>query len=190
VISSKSLSAKQFRAIVRARGYRLRDIAELWGLTPARLSQIAADPERPSHYEYALWGLPKKKLAALVMGRRQEAARALVEASEAEPQRSGAESVAIEPRDVWIVRESPGDHLPEGCEGIVQAVQYRDGEQQVSLHFPATDYAETFSVTYLNDPTCFLVATGRQVASRAGELPPEGVEGFLPQSVWFARRLA
>jgi hypothetical protein len=32
------------------------NISRLWGFTPARLSQIAADPNRPASFDFALWG--------------------------------------------------------------------------------------------------------------------------------------
>jgi hypothetical protein len=61
------------------------------------------------------------------------------------------------------VRDSPGVHLPERCEGTVQAVTLRAGLYHILLRFAATGYEEAFPVSYLQQPDCFLSATGRNV---------------------------
>jgi hypothetical protein len=67
----------------------------------------------------------------------------------------------IEPGDIWAVRESPGEHLPEGCEAEVTAVEVVDGVPSVSFLFE-TGETVTYPAEYVGGFECFLSATGRQ----------------------------
>ncbi len=145
---SGPLTAEQFRALARARGYTLAALARLWGLTRARVSQIAADPARPRHYDYALWGTPR---------RRGHAPRL---AAPRLPRASG-DARGLEVGEIFIVRESPGEHLPEGEEGVVTRLSGSPPPGRAHLSFGAGSYEENFEVPYLLSAACFLVRTGR-----------------------------
>lgn len=53
--------AHDFTKLIRAKGYTNVEVAERWGLSRVRLSQIAANP-KPIHYD-AVKGLPKRKVS-------------------------------------------------------------------------------------------------------------------------------
>jgi hypothetical protein len=141
------LSAEQFRALARLRGYSLAALARLWGLSRARVSQIAADPGRAAHYDFALRGTPRNSRRG---------------GSGAAPDRAlAARAAQLEIGEIFVVRESPGDHLPEGGEGVVAALSGRGERRYAQLCFEGGSYRESFEVAYLLSPLCFLVRTGR-----------------------------
>lgn len=160
----KSLSRREFQALIKERGYTQAEVAQLWGLSAMRVSQIARDPERAKHYDYALWGLPPKAIAAAVAARREHAARVSSLAAKTEP------SSAANASDIWaeieaigavyVVRSEQGEHLPEGCEGVVITRERRGDKAQVTIRFD-TGHVESLPVTYLRDSECFLAATGK-----------------------------
>ncbi len=49
---------KPFTKEVKAKGWRMKDVAKRWGITPRRMSQIATDP-KPIHWDAAA-GLPRR----------------------------------------------------------------------------------------------------------------------------------
>lgn len=51
----------EYTAAAKAKGWAMKDIAERWGVTPRRMSQIAADPKQKDWD--ALAGLPNLKEA-------------------------------------------------------------------------------------------------------------------------------
>jgi hypothetical protein len=152
------LTREEFIALARLRGYSLAAVARLWGISRSRMSQIAGDICRKSYWDYALWGLPSKSATARVESRRS---RSLASLGSTNVRRNRIESVEI--GDVWLVRDSPGDHLPEGAEGTVLTLTVREGEWRALICFPATAYKESYSLSYLSQPDCFLCATGRNL---------------------------
>ena len=163
------LTRQQFQAEIKRLGYTQDEVAKLWEMTPARLSQIARDPQRSPLYEYALWGLPSKRTAARVTERRTQAARALgaVKPPERAEDSQDVWTDLTAVRAVFVVREEQGEHLPEGCEGIVVARAGQGGACQVSIQFDS-GYHESYSLSYLKDPACFLSATGVMRAAEPG----------------------
>lgn len=160
------LTREEFIGLARLRGYSLAAVARLWGLSRSRISQIAADTHRPMHWDYALWGLPARNATARVEARRL---RLLPSLRDNGPRRHRFPSPPAlhEIGDIWLVRDSPGEHLLEGAEGIVQNLFVRDGDWHANLYFPATAYQESFTLTYLQSAHCFLVQTGRNARSDA-----------------------
>jgi len=167
-----ALTRNQFVRILKSRGYKLREVAELWGITAPGLTQISKNPNRKPVWDFALWALPERRHLARVLGRRLQLARA-IDASPTPssrrslrrqaPQTASSrirESALVEIDDVWAVKDAQGEHLPEGCEGYVYLIQERNGFQHAAIRF-TTGYEESFSVAYLTGPECFLVATGR-----------------------------
>lgn len=154
--AANALSAAEFRALVRLKGHSLASLARLWGLTRARLSQIAADPARAPHYAFALLGTPRAR------ARTRPAAPAAPAARAATTGLSGRVCLPdVEPGEVFVVRDSPGEHLPEGEEGVVTAVTCLRGSWLVQLRFTNADYEERYELPYLLSADCFLARTGR-----------------------------
>ena len=166
-----ALTAAEFKAVIKNRGYRMGEVAGLWNITPARLSQIARDLNHFPAYEFALWALVPKRIAAAVAVRRAQAAQQLV--AKVEAKANPAVAAASSMTDVWDdltelgsvfkVDVEQGEHLPEGCEGVVVKRERRDGDVHLLVRF-AGGHEESFPLSYLRDPSCFLVATGAQVA--------------------------
>ena len=168
------LSPTEFEAVIRMRGYSLSEVAARWGLSPARLTQIKADVLRSPRYEDALWGLPAKKLARAVTIRREHIAHRLAgERSAKDRKKIRREVPSFEPTflievgDIWAVARSPGEHLPEGCEGTIVAVERHESSARISFRF-VNGFTETIDQNYLLSPDCFLVATGKTVRVAAG----------------------
>ena len=166
------LTPNEFRALARHLGYRRADLAEVWGVTPPRVTQVMNDVERPLHWDLALWGLPPKRTAAKTFARRLALVSSFTRsdpedgdrdnngsASAANTDPLGGGEYAVEPGDVWVVRESPGDHLPEGCRGeVLRITPGRDGVD-VTFRFENGE-TDTYSLQYLDSFECFLSATG------------------------------
>ncbi len=70
------LEPEQFKAVIIGKGWKYREVAERWGITPVWLSNIARNPERPKHYDDAVLGLPVK----LNLRRNEKRRSALVDA--------------------------------------------------------------------------------------------------------------
>ena len=158
------LTPAQFLALVKAKGYRLVDLARLWNLSSARISQIVRDPERPAYLNYALWGLPTKSRADRVA---RERARAALDAERRFPSlrkqrkrslpgRAQTMSLPFQKGDGVCVLSAQGEHLPEGTRG---AVIERDRDS-AWIAFE-TSYVEKFSMAYLLSPSAFLMANGQ-----------------------------
>jgi len=165
------LTPHEFRAVARHLGYRRADLAEAWGVTPPRVTQVINDPERPLHWDQALWGLPPKRTAAKIFARRLALVSSLTRSDPEDSDRdnNGSASAAdtdaqrdeyaVEPGDVWVVRESPGDHLPENCRGeVLRITPGRDGFD-VTFRFENGE-TDTYSLQYLLSFECFLSDTG------------------------------
>jgi hypothetical protein len=160
----KPLTRRQFQGLIKKRGYTQAEVAKLFELSNVRLSQIARDPERAMHYDYALWGLPPKAIAAAVAARRELAVREY--SSAADSTRAPAphlQDIWSEIEDigaVYIVRSEQGEHLPEGCEGVVVTREVHGDTARVTIRFDS-GHSESFPVSYLRGPECFLAATGK-----------------------------
>lgn len=150
------MTPTEFRAVARARGYTLADLARLWQLSRARVTQIASDSGRAPVYELALWAVPPKRTAAAVQSRRRQFAAALAERMSP---RGTSTTWEIELQAVFMVGSEQGSHLPEGSRGYVDARERRRDGEHVHLRFD-TGYHEWFSTAFLKDPDCFLVETG------------------------------
>lgn len=160
----RPLTREEFIGVAKARGYTLAEVARAWGLTPTRVTQIAKDPERDLRDDFALWGLPTKRTAAAVALQRERLARQYAKTV----RQRGASPPPVQ-TDIWddltgvdcvfLVAAEQGEHLPVDCEGVVVAREHRDGELHVTIRF-RTGYSESFPLSFLKDPGCFLVATG------------------------------
>ena len=169
------MTRNQFVGILKERGWKLREVAELWEITAARLTQISKNPNRPAHWDYALWGLPRRHTLARVTGRRLQIARGLETPHRPSrrstnrpqpdifaPDTESSSGALVERGDVWAVRDGQGEHLPEGCEGFVYSIESHPNGTYAKLRFD-TGYEESFEVAFLTGPDCFLSPTGRVV---------------------------
>lgn len=155
-----SLTPVEFRALVTARGYSLAELGRIWGLTKGRMSQIASDEHRAPHFDLALWGTPVKANGIAAQGRRRRVIAGL-----ATPAPRVDE---IELGEVFMVANSPGEHLPEGALGIVQHVGGPRHQRVAHLVFTDWGYEESFEIAYLLAPMSFLIRTGRVVTELQG----------------------
>jgi len=157
----------QFDALFQVRGWTQAAVAERWGVTARRVSQIKFDSHRAPHWEDALWGLPERKKAHATDARRHQVVIAL--AREAAPtSTSDCNSDSDTPDlfypevgDEWTVRDSPGEHLPEGCAGMIASITLGTDGPEIAIRFD-NGYTEVFTSRYLFGLECFLSATGRK----------------------------
>lgn len=70
------LSPEQFKAVLFGKGWGITDLAKRWGITAAWLHNIARNPNRASHYDDAVMGLPAKQNLGRSAKRRQAMANA------------------------------------------------------------------------------------------------------------------
>jgi hypothetical protein len=159
----RPLTREEFIGVAAARGYTLAEVAKAWGITPSAVSQIAKKTDRDLRDDFALWGLPTRRTAAAVAVQRERLARQY-----AKPRRQRGAPPPVQ-TDIWdeltavdsvfLVSAEQGEHLPMDCEGVVVAREHRAGELHVTIRF-ATGYSESFPLSFLKDPGCFVVATG------------------------------
>ena len=148
------MTSAQFRALIASRGYTLRETARRWGLSPGRLSQLANAERRPAHYEEAAWGLPPKRLAEAIAGKRQR----ILDRLDSEAEGVGQSFMG----DEYQVTQEQGEHLPEGAQGYVISERRRAGRLFLTLRF-RTGYEETFDWESLRSHSMFLAPTGRVI---------------------------
>lgn len=55
----KPFSPDQFRAIIRWKGWKNKDLARYWGISEVHMSRLVSDQERARHWNDALMGLPR-----------------------------------------------------------------------------------------------------------------------------------
>ncbi len=163
------LSPAQFRALIKARGYSFVELARLWGVSAARVTQMVKDADRPAYLDYALWGLPARSRAFAVGLRRGEAAAAaerrhpdLRRQPRARAIRIASDST-LEGGDVYIVHRSQGEHLQEGARGAIIGVEH--GAVWIGFE---SGYVERFPMSYLESTSSFLVANGEVNSSARG----------------------
>jgi hypothetical protein len=164
----KRLTPAQFRGLIDARGYTMAETAKLFGVSAARITQVAADEGRARHYDLALWALAPKRSAAAIDARRARTLARIspIEGATKKHRQKFLENeiwaMNTEPGNIFVVHAAQGDHLPEGCEGIIRRVSRIHGEQMVEIEF-STGYTEAFALSYLKGRDCFLSPTGKQL---------------------------
>ncbi|MCM3609235.1 hypothetical protein M4D49_27495 [Cupriavidus pauculus] len=52
-------SPDQFRAVLRSKGWKNKDLAKHWGISVVHMSRLIGDPDRPPHWNDAVVGLPR-----------------------------------------------------------------------------------------------------------------------------------
>ncbi len=57
--NSPEVMTKEFKRVIKSKGWMMKDVAERWELTPRRMSQIAKKPSLV-HWD-AIYGLPENQ---------------------------------------------------------------------------------------------------------------------------------
>lgn len=57
-ITAAPLSPQEWRALLRAKGWKQKDLARRWNVSEARISKLANNPDRGTHWNDACRGLP------------------------------------------------------------------------------------------------------------------------------------
>lgn len=57
------LSADDFKRTAYARGWKMHEVAQRWGMTKIRISQICNHKARPLYYDDAVRGLPLREIS-------------------------------------------------------------------------------------------------------------------------------
>lgn len=153
------LTAAQFRALLKARGYSLAALARLWQLTPGRVSQLAASDQRPAHFDYALWGLPPSGQAHAVARRRRDALADLLQGKAAQ-QGARFDKAAYWREAIAIGAQFTSDYhfsegIRQGSVGTVIACSGNSANPDVRIRFD-TGYEEDFALSYLQAKDCHL----------------------------------
>jgi hypothetical protein len=164
---SSRLTPEQFRALSSQRGYTFAQLAVLWELSPGRISQLAADPIRPAHFDYALWGLPARHQVNATDQRRAQILKSLKTRIE-KPDKPKEEKFDADAHWAEITQVGRGftssvefsDDIPEGCLGIVVARDLSKLDPAISIQF-LNRVVETFPLSYLKQIDCPLWSTLR-----------------------------
>jgi hypothetical protein len=161
------LTPHQFRAVVKTRGWTFAEVAQRWGVTPERVSQIANQPDkRAPHWEDALFGLPHKRAAERT--RQQRLALAGSAGNRLAPRKANGEgrrgswvvqAPYLAQGSVFIVTQGQSEDLDEGMRGALMA-RRATPRPQVLLLFES-GYREWLDEAWLADPTCWLQYNGQ-----------------------------
>jgi hypothetical protein len=54
----ESIPAHEFKRIIHAKGWQMKEVAVRWGMSRVRMSQICNNLPRPLYYDDAVRGLP------------------------------------------------------------------------------------------------------------------------------------
>jgi hypothetical protein len=157
---SSRLTPEQFRALSSQRGYTFAQLAALWELSPGRISQLAADPNRSAHFDYALWGLPIRHQVNATDQRRAQILKSLKTRIE-KPDKPKEEKFDADAHWAEITQVGRGftssvefsDDIPEGCLGTVVARDFSKPNPTISIQF-LNGVVETFPLSYLTQVDC------------------------------------
>jgi hypothetical protein len=139
---AKPVTPAEFRAIVRWKGWRHKDLAEYWDISAVHVSRIVNDPQRAVHWNDAVMGLPRSGRVLSDLANRQARAASLVRPMDVprpgvrrgrppqrRPQQVGVPQSGYRHRGYVVVGSiltldrDLGDSLHEGERGIVYAVE-------------------------------------------------------------------
>lgn len=155
--TNKRLPPDGFRALIKARGWRLADTARRWGITDTHLSRLIADRERPSYWDDAARGLPRITRAVAAELRRARLASSKPRKRKVLKLGPGySYHGALIPGAVVIVVKELGEMATEGDEGVV--VEVRDDGTAESYLIRFARGEDWFTVEYVEE---YLVDVGR-----------------------------
>jgi hypothetical protein len=162
--SRPKLSPEQFRALANARGYTFAQLALLWDLSAGRISQVAADPNRPAHFDYALWGLPPRGQLSAISKRRAQmltALRTRIKAGKVDQPAFDADAHWFAVTQIGMGFTSSvefSENIPEGAIGTVIARSQHQTNPEITIRFD-TGFVEAFPLDYLKAIECPLWST-------------------------------
>jgi hypothetical protein len=168
---SSRLTPEQFRALSSQRGYTFAQLAALWELSPGRISQLAADPNRSAHFDYALWGLPIRHQVNATDQRRAQILKSL-ETRIDKPNKPKQEKFDADAHWAAITQVGMGftssvefsESIPEGSLGIVVSREGTANSPIIVIQFD-TGFIERFPLSYLQAADCPLWSTLKSVSN-------------------------
>lgn len=132
------LSPEQFKAVIIGKGWTYKQLAQHWGISTVWLSNIARNPERSSHYDDAVMGLPAHICLSRSSKRRQQTANAYLFETTNKLRKS---SRAYRYHDylavgaIISVLEDIGSMAVIGMRGCVFSIRPLKGEEEYGIIF-------------------------------------------------------
>lgn len=124
----RRLSPVQFKAALYAKGWKLKDLALYWDVSPEWLTRLAGNVNRPIYFDHAVRGLPRRGrpiplppswLRALSEGRADALRR-----PRSKPKEPGFEyQDYLVVGTILVVSRYLGDDIDEGMRGIVVGLE-------------------------------------------------------------------
>ncbi|HBT6174358.1 TPA: helix-turn-helix transcriptional regulator [Klebsiella pneumoniae] len=68
-ITAAPLSPQEWRALLRAKGWKQKDLARRWNVSETWISKLANNPDRGTHWNDACRGLPDMRARRTARGR-------------------------------------------------------------------------------------------------------------------------
>jgi len=152
--AGKPLSADAFRALIKARGWRLADAARRWGITDSHLSRLIADRDRPACWDDAVRGMPRITRADAAALRRARLATSKPRKRKIKKLGPGySYHGALIPGAVVIVVKDLGEMAAEGDEGVVVEVRDDGTAETYLIRFPGGEdwFTEEYVERHLVD---------------------------------------
>lgn len=152
------LTPHEFDAVLAAKGWLKKEVAQRWGVSPVWVSNISRDPNRPPHWDDAVLGLPNRRFLSRNEKRRRDLIDSLT--TQASVQRNttggyryhghlsiGAIVAAVE--DVGSIAEA-------GMRGIVFGIRETGKQEEYGVIFETGEF-DWFSPEYIDR---LIVSTG------------------------------
>ncbi|NDV14078.1 hypothetical protein GZH52_14990 [Crenobacter sp. HX-7-9] len=158
----RALSKAEFHGVLREKGLSLSDAAFLWEVSVATASRIAANPDRPAHWLFALAALPTLRAAelkALHAQRRRQGRPARPKPGEV----IQAMTVSAELYESVACHATCGLAEEGDADGYIKAVRGSGTETQFLVCFPAGE--DWFGAALFDD---YFYTTGRIVRPEKG----------------------
>lgn len=113
------LTTKEFKAVIRAKGWTYVELAARWGVTPEWIGALSRNPERPAHYNDAVLALPSRRFYKQDLYRRRELVRKSIERASSLQNGRSQQAFPLHPGDVMVAMEDVGSMAYEGDRAVV-----------------------------------------------------------------------
>lgn len=135
--SATRLTPEQFRAVVVARGWTYKELAHRWGVSSVWVSNLARNPDRPSHYDDAILGLPPRRFLVRNERRRRAWVEALVLRARGERKAAGGFRYHgyLVPGAIVTAVDDLGSVAEAGMRGVVFQVADRGNREAYGVIF-------------------------------------------------------
>ncbi len=171
------LSAHEMRSMILRKGWSFAELADRWGVTRARISQMISEgAQRPSYLEDAVWGLPYRSVARFRDERRRslavDTARKFKPPPPSRPRKKRAPAGAVVDMAAWweqtlkpgyvlTVKEDISESLLRGVRGVVL---FRIGTSPDSMQLCVgyeTGVVEWYPLAWFHSDQCWLHESGQ-----------------------------